>query len=241
MLVSEPSAYPGIVRAAVDLLLAPSRLFGALRDSPKIRPPLIVIVIGTALLSLTIVTGPLLNDIRAQLETTEMPREQMAVILEKMGGTWGYLTALFPTIAAGVLPFLIAGVFALFLTITRAMSAGPAVPYRSLVSLAAHVSLIDFAEFVVKLPLYFAKGTLHVYSSLALLLPEDASDTRLFTFLNAFEAFTIWKLVLYTIGISVIAERGRTASAMLVWLPWLLWVLGRTALHGVFSGGPDFA
>lgn len=227
--------YPGILRACADLLVAPSRLFRAIREDPHLAAPLLFLALGTGLLSLSIVTGPLLNDIQAQLEASEMSAAERAIVLEKLHGGWGYLTAAIPPIASALMPLVLAAILLLLLTVSRAVSPAPPVSYRPLASLAAHVSLVDLLEFLLKLPLFFAKGTMKVYSSAALLLPEEAADSRLFSFLDAFDLFTLWKLSLFTLGVSIVAGRGRGTSAAVVWIPWVLWVLGKTALHGVFS------
>lgn len=203
--------------------------------------PLLLLGLGTALLSVLVVPGPLVNDIRAQLEEAEMPAEQMAVVVQKMSGSWGYGSAAIPPTVALAVAFALAGSLALLLMITRAVRQGPRTRYRTLLSLTAHVGLIDLLEFTVKLPLIFSKGTLHVYSSLALFLPEEAAGTRLFQLLNAVDAFTVWKLVLLTAGVAIVAERSRQESAAIVWLPWIAFVLARVALHGAFSPGVGLA
>ncbi len=230
--------YPGIVRAIVDLVFSPTRLFTALREKPRILVPLLALGIGTGVLSLSVVSGPMLNDIRGQFEQSEMSDEQREAILEKMGGSWGRVTAIVPALTTPILALAIAAVFAIGLAVARSLSPGPAVPFRSLLSLSAHIGLLDVLEFLLKLPLMFAKGTLKVYTSLALILPEDAADTRLFTFLNSFDLFTLWKLGLYSLGLAIVASRGRRETAVVVALFWVVFVLAKTALHGVVSLGP---
>jgi hypothetical protein len=85
-------------------------------------------------------------------------------------------------------------------------------------------------------PLYFAKGSLNVFTSLAIILPEEASDSRLFKLLDAFDVFTAWKLALLTLGLSIVTSRTRRQSALLVIVPWVLWVAGTVVFHDVFSG-----
>jgi hypothetical protein len=208
-----------------------------LTQAPRTLAPLLVVGLGTALLSLAVVRGPLVSDIRAELEEARMPAEQRVVILEKMGGSWGYASAMIPPVGSVALVFVAAGVLGALLAVARAVRPGPRVPYRTLVSVTAHVWLIDLLEFALKLPLMLAKGTLHVYSSLALLLPEDAADTRLFDLLNAVDAFTIWKLTLFTIAIAIVAGRTRAEAALVAWLPWGAFVLLKVALHGLLARG----
>jgi hypothetical protein len=107
---------------------------------------------------------------------------------------------------------------------------------KRILSVVAHASLVDVADLLFKMPLYYTKGSLKVYSSLAILLPEEASESRLFRLLNAFDAFTIWKLVLVTLGLSIVTGRPRSQSALMVWVPWLLWVALTVALHDLFAG-----
>jgi hypothetical protein len=83
--------------------------------------------------------------------------------------------------------------------------------------------LVSIPELLLKTPLILAKQTMHVYSSLAALLPASMQDSILFGLADGIDLFTIWKLVLLSIGL-VIAVGVKTSRARIVVL--CLWGMG---------------
>jgi hypothetical protein len=234
--------YPGLARAIAQVLFAPTRLFTALRDSPRALPAILLVVAATTVFSLCLVRvpftegpGPLLNDIEESLSREEMTPEQRDQVMRMMSGGLGYASALIGPVATLAIVLAVAFVLRLALGVARDVS-GAAIPsYRTLLALVAHVSLLDLVELLFKFPLFVLKGTLRVYTSPALVLPVDAGESALFKLLDAFDLFTIWKLVLLTIGLAIVARRTRRSAALLVGIPWALWVVVSVALSGVFA------
>ena len=227
--------YPGIGRAVIQLLLSPTRLFESLRENPRVLAPFLLLALSIAVLAQVSFSGPFLNDVRATFENAQMSSEQRALVMEKMDGMMGRLTALIPSVVALLMSVVLAAVFLLLFALLRLVSPGPAPRFRCLVSVLAHVGLIDALAFLVKLPLMFAKGTFHVYSSAALLLSSDASETRLFKLLDSLDIFSLWKLGLLTVGLAIVAGRRRGEAAIVVWGSWAVYVLCKVALSGLLS------
>ncbi len=229
---------PGVLRSLASVVAAPARTFEILKAKPRALRALLVV--GGAMLALSFLLlknpvtgapGPMLLDIFASFDASEMPPEQRATVERVMTGPVGYLSAAIVPVAIVVSALLVALVLAgehYLLSNTNAL--------RRVLAVVAHTSVVDLIELLFKAPLYFAKGSLKVYSSLAILLPDDAADTRLFRLLDAFDAFTIWKLVLLTIGLAIVTSRSRRQAALLVCVPWLAWVVATVALHDVFAG-----
>lgn len=229
---------PGVLRSLASVVTAPSRAFETLKERPRSLPALLVV--GGAMLALSFLLlknpftgapGPMLLDIFAGFDEAQMPPEQRETVERLMSGPVGYLSAAIVPVAVVVTTFLIALILAgetYLLSNTNHL--------RRVLAVVAHTSVVDLVELVFKTPLYFAKGSLKVYTSLAILLPEDAADTRLFRLFDAFDAFTIWKLALLTIGVAIVASRTRRQAALLVCAPWLAWVVATVALHDVLTG-----
>jgi len=227
--------YPGIGRAVLQLVFSPTRLFESLRENPRVRAPLVVLALSVAVLAQAAFSGPFLNDIRATFDTANVPAEQRAIVMEKMGGTVGRLTALIPAVASVVVAVALAALFQLLFALLRVASPGPSPTYRASLSVFAHAGLIDAISFLFKLPLMFAKGTFQVLSSAALVLPSDASETRLFKLLDSFDIFSLWKLWLLTLGFAIVSGRRKAEIAVLVWGSWAVYVLGKVALSGFLT------
>lgn len=229
---------PGVLRSLARTVTAPSRAFEELKERPRALPALVVV--GAAMLAISLLLlknpftgapGPMLLDIFASFDETQMPPEQRATVERLMSGPVGYLSAAIVPVAIVATTLLVALVLAGELYLVSNTN-----HLRRVLSVVAHVSVVDLVELLFKAPLYFAKGSLKVYTSLAILLPEDAADSRLFRLLDAFDAFTIWKLALLSIGIAIVASRQRAQAALLVCAPWLVWVAATVAFHDLLAG-----
>jgi hypothetical protein len=65
----------------------------------------------------------------------------------------------------------------------------------------------------------FVKKTADIHFSLALLLPQEQSETFLYKFLKAFDVFSIWQYAVLAIGFAIIykftiKKAGWTMAAM---------------------------
>lgn len=247
---SPGSRYPGVWRALVQIIASPSKLFAALRDDPRALRIILLITFALLVLALLLLKnpltgepGPLLQDIYARFDDSEMAPEQQATVERMMGGTLGYITSLTVPVAAVVSIFVVTLVLLIEIRLLRAFDPpvrgepenASRIERKRLLAVVAHASLIDLYELLFKLPLYFAKGSLKVFTSLAILLPEEASDSRLFKLLDSFDVFTAWKLALLVLGLSIVAGRARRQAVLLVIVPWLLWVAGSVAFHDLFT------
>lgn len=249
--VAPGSRYPGVWRALVQIIASPSRLFAALRDDPRALRVILLMAVATLALALLLLKnpitgepGPLLQDIFAGFDDSEMAPEQRQTVERMMMGSLGYLTSLTVPVAAVVTVFAVWLVLLVEIRLLRAFDPpvrgepvdASRIERKRLLAVVAHTSLIDLYELLFKLPLFLAKGSLKVFTSLAILLPEEASDSRLFKLLDSFDLFTAWKLALLALGLSIVTARARRQSALLVIVPWLLWVAGTVAFHDVFAG-----
>ncbi len=91
--------------------------------------------------------------------------------------------------------------------------------FKQVFSMYSWAGLVGVVELLVKLPMALAKGSLHVYTSLAVLMEPGQEKTILFGLLNAIDLFTIWKIILWATGMSVIYRfskaKGYTAAISL--------------------------
>jgi len=103
----------------------------------------------------------------------------------------------------------------------------------------AAVGLITALGMLVKLPIVFAKGSIDVRTSLALLAPSTGIRTPLGVLLDSFDIFSIWAVVATVIGFAVLTGFNNKKSALIVVGLWLVYVLihvGSTALmSGLFG------
>jgi hypothetical protein len=117
--------------------------------------------------------------------------------------------------------------------------AGANVGFKRMFAWMAAVGLITSLGMLIKMPIVFAKGSIDVRTSLAMLAPSVDIRTPLGVFLNSFDIFSIWALVAAVIGFAVLTGFNNRKSAVIVGGLWLLYVLilvGVTALSSSLTG-----
>ena len=125
----------------------------------------------------------------------------------------------------------------LFLTLGVKIMGGEA-GYKHVLSIFSYSLLIDALATIVKTPLVYARGTMFVHTGLGILFEPEDYRTPTYALISKFDFFTIWQLMVLTIGISVLCRFSRGKSAGLVFGLWLIWIAvgaGMTALGGMFS------
>jgi hypothetical protein len=106
------------------------------------------------------------------------------------------------------IPLIIGAVFMLFGNFVY----GGSVQFNILFSSAAWAGLIGVLEMLIKLPLVINNGTMEVYTSLALLMDLSESKTFFFRFLNIFDIFTVWKVIVYSTAFMVVYNFSKVRS-----------------------------
>lgn len=111
--------------------------------------------------------------------------------------------------------------------------------FRKLFCLYAYAWIIPAVGAVVKLPLVFARQSIDVRSSLALLTPGIAFDSPVGVMLNSVDLFYVWMLAATAIGYNVLTGLGIKKSAAIVVGLYLLFVafsVGATLLRSKVVG-----
>jgi hypothetical protein len=112
---------------------------------------------------------------------------------------------------------------------------GGAATYKQLFALYSWASLIGLAELAVKIPLIISKGSMQVFTSLALLMDVSEAHTLLFKFLNIFDIFTIWEIVVVAIGIAVTYRFTKSKAYLAVLIPYSIYKAIAIGLSTLFS------
>ncbi len=103
----------------------------------------------------------------------------------------------------------------------------------------ALLSLVGMIALIIKTVLIMAKGTTSgVTTSLAAFLPIPSlgsAPSILHRLLSKFDIFTIWEMILWIIGISVMYRFTTKKSAVLIGIIWGCWVVVSVALGGLFA------
>jgi len=232
--IEELSAFQRVV----GIFTQPQGVFIYLRSKPDIWVPIIItIIVGVA--SSFLVYDIAISDTIASYEQNEnIPDEQRDMIIDSIEqrrqGAWRYVSIfVFPVIGT----FVIFALIALAFWFIGNVVLGGKAKYKQVFSAFAYSYLIiAIAGAIVKIPLMLSKQTIKVHTSLAILMPQDASQSALFRFLDNFDIFTVWVLIVFSIGYAVIYRFSQAKAFMGVFISWLLYILIFSVALGSFFG-----
>jgi tryptophan-rich sensory protein len=221
----------------IAVFTSPKKAFEIIAEKPDWLAPMIAMVIIGILFAVTVVPKVVMP---AQIEqVTEQMRdrgatdEQIEQTVKIMTGPittiFGVVGALLGTpITLLVISGILFGVCSLF---------GGQAKFLQVFSAYTYAGLIASLGGIVKGILMWTQQSIHVGTSLALLLSEDLSKTFLYRLLGHFDLFTLWQLGALIIGLAVIYRWKATKAAGIVLSLWALWVLLASALGGLIHIG----
>jgi len=216
------------------IFTSPRQVFESIDRKPTwLVPFLVTCVVAIALQVLIMDIG--MKDQLARYQAQDLPAEQMELIEQGMQGPMKYLGI--PLIPIGTL--LVWAVIGGLLLLGSNSILGGNTTFKKMFSLTAWTSLIGIVGGILKSILIYMKGTTRgVTTSLATLLPTpEIGETPgiLYRLLSKLDLFTIWQLVLWVIGLSVINKFDNKKSSSLVIGLWIIWIVLSVALGGLFS------
>jgi hypothetical protein len=103
-------------------------------------------------------------------------------------------------------------------------------------ALFAWGSTIGIVESIVKIPMMLIKNSVEVYTSLAILMDSSESKTVMFKILNAFDIFAIWKVIVISIGFSILYKFSRGKSYSAIGGLYAIYILIAIGLSQLFGG-----
>lgn len=114
---------------------------------------------------------------------------------------------------------------------------GKQAPFESVLAVVALPQMVKVIQSLYELLLTQILGTAQVPQSLAALLPYGAAEVfsmeryhqAIFTLLSQINVFTLWRLVLFTLGFMIIYRVSRGKAIGVVFGYWLIWLVITTA------------
>ena len=203
----------------VGVFTNPGAVFENLRMHPDWLIPVLISLLIT--LAFSFLTQDIMLEFQKEAiyENTLIPEEYKDTAIEQMENKTPMrrnLESFGGSIVQIILVYLIGA--AAFMVFGNFILGGKA-SYKQVFSMFSWAGLIGCLELLVKLPMMLAKGSVHVYTSLAVLMDLADKKTVLFQIMNAFDLFTIWKIIVWGLGMSVIYKfskaKGYTASITL--------------------------
>jgi len=160
-----------------------------------------------------------------QLESIPAENREAAIKVMKYGGPLASLITI-PLwfVALGFYFWLFARIFGL----QRTLSQGMIVPVY-----AYPVAIVSMLiGFIIMLSTDFSTTLLAdlMPSNASYFLDPDTMNLKWYKFWRLLDIFVLWKLIVSTIGASVVLRTSYVTSAALIFVPWLLWNIGALVL-----------
>jgi len=229
ILVNEDSMSMG--KRFAGVVFSPVKTFKAIGEDPRILVPAIVIIVISALLTAFIIP-----------ETQELTKlllqknPEMTPDMIEQSVKWAGIGAVFSAILGMPIIWLIqAGLLALY----NQLSIGQAT-FKQLFTVAIFSSIPSLINSVIVVGLTKAMGAksmLSIKTSLALLLPPGQDSGFLYNFLNSANLFTIWALLLLSIGGGVMMNKDGKKVGIYIFALWLVYILVSSIFATKFGTG----
>jgi hypothetical protein len=221
----------------IGVLVSPGKTFQSIAERPTWVLPMVVLALlltGTSFLAMQRID--MMAAVRQQMEAQG---QQVPPNMEKMRSVMvGCQTAgiLLGTVA---LCFAGAGLFMLFNLLDGRLR------YFASLGVITHALMPMAVSCLLLIPVVLSRSSISLEelrsgsllpSNLTVLAPEDAG-LRLVTLLSSFDFFSLWILVLLTIGYAIAARISKTKAGVTVVAIWVLVVLARVGLAGLAPMG----
>ena len=221
-----------------SVLFSPAKTFQSIAE----RPTWLVALLALFAVSLAsmLIAVPKIDwqeTVRSEIAKSgqNLPPDQIdnqAELMEKFGATFIYVTTVVtPWIFYPLLAAIFLGVFRLF---------GREMHFKTSLAVAVHGFMPWLVATLLGLPVLFSTGDVTaeqleqgvLASHLAAFAGDDTSPT-LAAFLASIDFFSLWTIVMLTIGYSIAAGISRGRAAACVVGVWLVYVAGKVGLTGL--------
>lgn len=205
-----PEPHPGsLLQRVVDTFISPIALFSRFGA----RPPwwdvmLISVVLGVVAFAL-IPQDVWLNTME---EAMRQRGQQMpaGASPESMAG----MQRIFGMVGGALMPWIFLAIQAGLMVLIFTVVLGGSATFRQYVSVVAHASLVGAVGQLAALPIIMQKGVMTAGITLGALAGGMDPESFLYQFLNAWNVFLIWQLVLMGLGVSTLNRRIGAGTAV---------------------------
>ncbi|MDF2546619.1 MAG: Yip1 domain protein [Anaerosolibacter sp.] len=202
------------------LVIEPDKTMEYLSEKPKVLFPILVIIFGFALLIL-----PKLDMLRTFTQDAMMTQyaaqgidmDQLPANIIEIGYWTGIVTAV-------LIPFITMFMKSTIVHIISRISGGKG-KFKAVLSVVGYGYLINLFGEGIRTIISVITNSYIVYTSSAAFLPDAAQGTALHTLFSTLDVFSIWYLVLATIGLAYVHQMSRKKAGFIVFGSWLVMVM----------------
>lgn len=215
----------------LGVLVSPVKTFKAIAVDPRMLIPAIIIIALSAL-----VTAIIVPETQELTRTLLQKNPQMTADMIEKSVKWAGIGAVIGVIFITPLMWLIqSALLALF----NQLSIGQAT-FKQLFAVSVFSSVPSIIGSILKSGLIKTMGAQSITSiktSLALILPSNTNSGFLFTFLNAIDLFTVWALILLSIGGGIAMNKDSKKVGIYIFALWLVFILATSFLGAKYGTG----
>ena len=225
-----------LLNKSLNVFTKPSAAFADIKEHSDWWFPFMVMIIATIITALSTVD----IQIRAQrdfINTSEMiPESKKVEMLDAMDNQGAMNRLVTPAIggvlSVGMSYLVIAGALMLFGNFVY----GGQATFKQIFALVSWGGLIGLPELIVKLPMMLINRTLQVATSPAIFFSSSESKKLLYNVLDVFDVFTIWKIIVFSIGFAIIYKFSMKKSYTAVIVLYVIYAGISISLGQLFKG-----
>jgi hypothetical protein len=223
----------GLFGRIAGIFVSPAETFHAVESKPSWWLPFVIIIIIAIGLQLWLMDITMKDQISVLEQRIDNP-QQLEIIKARMQGPAKYLGL----IAAPIVILIIWVITAALLILASNPILGGQASFGQIFGVVAWSSLVSSLGGILKSVLIFIQGTSQgVSTSLAAVLPvppRGETPSVLYALLSKLDPFMIWQVILWGIGLAVVAKIDSKKGYTGAFGVWLLWVIVSVAFRKFF-------
>jgi hypothetical protein len=220
----------------INIFMAPTEVFRSLKEKPVWVMAFVIILIVVAISA--VITVVLTKDNPETLTRQEEAFRDRGMsdedIEKAQQFTQGPLPMIFACIGGMIFVTIMLVLFAVVLNVFIPLFGGTS-GFKQIFSVVCFSGLVLVPGSVLKIILIAITKSPFVTTSFALLVPNFEKTSFVYLFLNGFDFFVIWEMILVSMGIHITNQVKKTNAYILVGLIWLISIfigIGFGALGG---------
>jgi len=219
----------------IGIFASPKETFTEINKKPTWLVPFIIIILVT-LISQYLVMDITFQDQIEVMKARGMSQEQIGQAQERMEGPMKYIGFIAAPVGILIIWLILAGI----LLFTGNTIMGGKAKFKNVLAVVSWSGIIGIVQSALYTYLVISNGSrFGVTTSLAILLPAPQvgeSQTLLYRILSRFDIFTIWSLILWIIGLSVVYNFSTKKSTTMVLSLWVIYIIFVVAVGSLLGG-----
>jgi hypothetical protein len=218
----------------INVFTAPTKVFTGLKENPKWVMPFIVVILIVAIFT-GVFSGIVRSGEEAMAQQEEMLKERGYTdeqIEQVRQMSTGPLAAVFAGIGGAIFTGIMLLLFALILNLFIPLFGGTS-GYKQVMAVICFSFFVTVPGMILKVILALITKSPFVTTSLALFAPGIDKMSFLFRFLNGFDFFVIWEMILVALGISITNDVKKSSAYVFVFIIFIISAFVGTALQSL--------